>query len=82
MEQKDVVKRLIDYIEYDAMMSQSAFASKAGIDPSGFIKMLKGQQTITMNTLKKISITFGLNLKWLADGEGPEKAPGGNKRKC
>ena len=53
MEQKDVVKRLIDYIEYDAMMSQSAFASKAGIDPSGFIKMLKGQQTITMNTLKK-----------------------------
>lgn len=77
MEQKDVVKRLIDYIEYDALMSQSAFASKAGIDPSGFIKMLKGQQTITMNTLKKISITFGLNLKWLADGEGPEKAPGG-----
>lgn len=42
MEQKDLIKRLSDYIEYDALTKPASFAKEAGIDPSGFSKMLKG----------------------------------------
>lgn len=75
MEQTEVIKRISDFIEYDKMVSPSAFANKAGIDPSGFSKMLKGQQTITTATLKKISTTYGLSLKWLTDGTEPQYMP-------
>lgn len=50
MEQKDVIKRLSDYIEYDALTNPSDFAKGANVDVSGFSKMLKGKQTITVNT--------------------------------
>ena len=43
MEQKDVIKRLSDYIEYDALTNPSDFAKSANVDVSGFSKMLKGQ---------------------------------------
>ena len=65
MEQKDVIKRLSDYIEYDALTNPSDFAKGANVDVSGFSKMLKGKQTITVNTLKKIANAYGINLKWL-----------------
>lgn len=39
--------------------------------------MLKGQQTITVDTLKKVSAATGLSLKWLMDGVGDMYAPGG-----
>lgn len=68
--QSAIAKRLSDFIEYDAITTPSAFASDAGIDPSGLIKMLKGQQKITANTIKKISDAFGLNAQWIATGEG------------
>lgn len=77
MEQKDVIKRLSDYIEYDALTTPSDFAKGANVDVSGFCKMLKGKQTITVNTLKKIATAYGLNLKWLMDGSGEVCAPGG-----
>ena len=48
--QKAIQDRLSEYIEYDALMAPAAFASKAGLDPSGFSKMLKGQLTITKKT--------------------------------
>lgn len=70
MEQKDLIKRLSDYIEYDALTKPTTFAKGAGIDPSGFSKMLKGQQTITVDTLKKIAHAYNINLKWLMDGVG------------
>lgn len=75
MKQDDIIERLDDYIEFDAIMSQSAFASKAGIDPSGFLKMMKGQQTITDNTLKKIADCYGLRMEWLKFGEGEQYKP-------
>lgn len=75
MEQKELIKRISDFIEYDEMVTPSAFATKAGIDPSGFSKMMKGQLTITAATLKKISCTYGLNLKWLTDGKEPQYMP-------
>lgn len=77
MEQKDVIKRLSDYIEYDVITKPTKFAKDVGIDPSGFMKMLKGTQPITVNTLKKVSAATGLNLKWLMDGVGDMYAPGG-----
>lgn len=77
MEQKDVIKRLSDYIEYDALTNPSDFAKGANVDVSGFSKMLKGKQTITVNTLKKIANAYGINLKWLMDGVGEVHAPGG-----
>lgn len=78
MEQKDVIKRLSDYIEYDALTNPSDFAKGANVDVSGFSKMLKGKQTITVNTLKKVANAYGLNLKWLMDGVGDVHAPGGS----
>lgn len=76
-----IAKRLSDYIEYDAITTPSAFALQAGIDASGFHKMLKGQLKITTNTLKKISDCFGLNMEWLLTGNGeqmkkPDATPG------
>lgn len=68
--QLDIAKRLSEYIEFDAITSPSAFAAKAGIDASGFHKMLKGQLKITSSTLKKISDTYGLNMAWLTSGVG------------
>lgn len=74
--QLDMAKRLSDYIEYDAVSTPSAFATQAGIDASGFHKMLKGQLKITTATLKKISTAHGLNFEWLLTGKGePHEKP-------
>ena len=68
--QSEIAKRLSEYIEYDAITTPSAFAAKAGIDASGFHKMLKGQLKITAATLKKISSTYRLSMTWRLTGEG------------
>lgn len=68
--QLEVAKRLSEYIECDAITTPSQFAAKAGIDTSGFHKMLKGQLKITATTLKKIAAAYGLNMSWLLTGEG------------
>ncbi len=65
-----IAKRLWEYIEYDAITTPSQFAAKAGIDASGFHKMLKGQLKITTATLKKIATAYDLNFDWLLTGEG------------
>ena len=53
--QEEIRLRLDDYLEFDELISPTEFANTVGIDPSGFIKMLKGQMKITLATLKKIS---------------------------
>lgn len=68
--QNNIIKRLEDYIEYEALTNKSDFAARAGIDPSGFSKMLKGKQTITTATLKKIADTYGISYNWLTKGIG------------
>ena len=68
--QTAIAKRLSEYIEYDAITTPSQFAAKAGIDASGFHKMLKGQLKITTATLKKIATAYDLNFDWLLTGEG------------
>lgn len=71
--QSEIRSRLDDYIEYDALISPTEFATKVHIDPSGFIKMLKGQMKITLATLKKISEATNLRLDWLVYGIEPQK---------
>ena len=68
--QESIRKRIDNYIEYDALISPTEFATKVGLDPSGLIKMLKGQMKITLNTIKKISDATGIKLEWLAVGKG------------
>lgn len=68
---QDLIRSRIDnYIEYEAMISPTEFASKAGIDPSGLIKMLKGQMKITLNTIKKVAEASGMRLEWIVSGKG------------
>ena len=68
--QSEIRRRIDDFIEYEALVSPTEFANKAGIDPSGLIKMLKGQMKITLATLRKISDAYRVNISWLVTGEG------------
>lgn len=68
--QSDIINRLNNFIEYEALMSQTQFAVKVGVHPSNFSKMMSGKQTLTKATLKKIADTFNLNPDWLLTGEG------------
>lgn len=70
MSDEKLIRRLVDYVEYEANMTRNAFATKAGIDPTNFSKMLAGKQNITTNTLKKISVAHGISMTWLLTGEG------------
>lgn len=71
MEQTNMIKRIVEFIEYDALVSNATFAAKAGIDPSGFNKMLKGQLPITKGTVSKIANTYNLRPEWLLNGTEP-----------
>ncbi len=66
-----ISERLAQFIDYESRMTRNAFAAKAGIDPANFSKMLKGQQTITPATVRKISEAHDLSMDWLLSGEGP-----------
>lgn len=66
-----ISERLAQFIDYESRMTRNAFAAKAGIDPANFSKMLKGQQTITPATIRKISEAHDLSMDWLLTGEGP-----------
>lgn len=73
--QPEIRSRINDYIEYDELISPTEFANKVNIDPSGLIKMLKGQMKITLATLKKISDAYGLRMDWLIFGMEPQREP-------
>lgn len=73
--QDEIRSRLEDYIDFDEVVSPTEFAGMVNIDPSGLIKMLKGQMKITISTLKKISEATGLRLEWLILGIEPQCAP-------
>lgn len=68
--QTNIRTRLEEYLRTYEMVTPTEFALGAGIDPSGMIKMLKGQMKISMNTLKKISSSYSLRMEWLLSGEG------------
>lgn len=70
MKSGDLIQRLRQYIDNDANITNNSFAMTAGIDPANFSKMLAGKQTITKNTINKISKAHGLNPAWLVTGEG------------
>ena len=62
---KDRVKLIVDRTG----MTNNEFAKSAGIEPSNFRKMLKGELTITKKTIYKICERFGVNKNWLENGE-------------
>lgn len=67
---EDVTTRLSVFMEHQRL-TMNAFATKIGIYPSNFAKMMRGQQTITTRTLVKIGDAFPvLNTEWLITGEG------------
>lgn len=70
MTDENILQRLYDFVELETDMTRNAFATKAGIDPTNFSKMLAGKQTITDKTLKKISTAHGISLQWLLTGDG------------
>ena len=55
------------------ILSMRRLSRQVRLDPSGFIKMLKGQMKITLTTLKKISEATNLRLDWLVYGIEPQK---------
>lgn len=70
MSDKNVLRRLSEYVDNEVHMTKNAFAIQAGIDPGNFSRVLSGRQKITTNTLKKISEAYGLSMDWLLTGEG------------
>ncbi len=69
MEENAVINNLKTYMDLDGCTS-TAFARKAGIDPSNFAKMLAGQMKITNGTLQKMCKSHGINPNWLLSGTG------------
>lgn len=65
----DCINRINKVIDYYCI-SLSEFARKSGIDVSNLNKMLKGQQTITKQTLKKIADANNVSFDWLSRGDG------------
>lgn len=66
----DLPHRLSLFQDYIGL-SNNAFATKCGINPSNYAKMLKGQQTFTTRSLVKIGDAFpNLNTEWLITGDG------------
>ena len=66
----DKIRERLRHLSENKAYSTSEFAKKAGIEPSNMLKMLKGQQTITAKTLKKISVAYGISEEWLRTGKG------------
>ncbi len=65
----DVIERLNTVID-QLCVAPSELAKRSDIDASNFSKMLKGAQSITKKTLKKIADANHINLDWLLTGEG------------
>lgn len=60
------INKVIDHY----CISPSELAKRSGIDVSNFNKMLKGQQKITKQTLKKIADANNISFNWLYADEG------------
>lgn len=62
--------RIIIFQEYTGL-SNNAFATKCGINPSNYAKMIRGQLTFTTRSIIKISNAFPeLNTEWVMTGDG------------
>lgn len=62
--------RLTAFQDYMGL-TNNAFATKCGINPSNYSKMIRGQLTFTTRSLVKIGDAFrNLNTEWLMTGEG------------
>lgn len=69
MEQQDIIDRLT-FVASKLRVSKTDFASRAGIGPSNYAKMLTGEQKITDKTLHRIANTYEVPFEWLLTGAG------------
>lgn len=64
------ISRLLEF-QKRMGLSNNAFATQCGINPSNYTKMLRGNQTFTTRSLVKIGDAFpNLNTEWLMTGDG------------
>lgn len=64
------ISRLLEF-QKRMGLTNNAFATQCGINPSNYTKMLRGNQTFTTRSLVKIGDAFpNLNTEWLMTGDG------------
>lgn len=71
--QESIISRINSLIN-ESTLSMSAFAQKAGLDPSNFAKKMRGALPITKKDAVRISNGFGISAEWLLGGEGKQPA--------
>lgn len=62
--------RIRELMQTNPSETVNAFATRCNVAPSNFWRMLKGTQTITDGTLKKIADATGASFWWLKEGSG------------
>lgn len=73
---QDMITERIKELVAESGLVPRNFSIKAGIDPSGFAKKLKGTSPWTINDVNKLNQNMGVRKGWLVDGEGQKfKAP-------
>lgn len=70
IKQAEIARRINYIIDNEYGITPTEFACRVGIDPSGLIKMLKGQAKITKNTVRKLCDALSLSMDWIVFGEG------------
>lgn len=60
------IRYLMDHLR----LRQGAFASRIGLDPGNFSKILSGSLPVTSGLINRIVADLGVSKQWLADGQG------------
>lgn len=60
----------IRYLMDQMRLRQGAFASRIGIDPGNFSKILSGSLPVTPGLINRIVADLGISKQWLTDGQG------------
>ena len=70
-----IVERINELMAY-CHLSKSGFATRCRMDKGNFIKMMSGDQTITVRTVERIAAAFPeVNYNWLLNGDGTMLKP-------
>lgn len=66
----DAVLGRIRYLMDQLRLRQGAFASRIGIDPGNFSKILSGALPVTAGLINRIVADMGVSKQWLTEGHG------------
>lgn len=64
-------ERIKEFIEKQTPLTPTAFAVHIGVDPTGFLRVLKGQTQVSQRLVNKICGHYPLNPNWILEGEAP-----------